>query len=75
VEGDPAVAPATSLIDYVFRNLAANYLGRVDMPQAEPEAADTVGNGARDRAPLLPLELPAEKSPRARRRDLRVVGQ
>ena len=75
VEGDPAVAQATSLIDYVFRNLAANYLGRVDMPQAEPEAADTVGNGARDRAPLLPLDLPAEKSPRARRRDLRVVGQ
>ena len=28
VEGDPAVAHATSLLDYVFRHLAANYLGR-----------------------------------------------
>ena len=75
VEGDPAVAHATSLLDYVFRNLAANYLGRVDMPEAQPEEADTVGNGSRDRAPLLPLELPPEVSPRARRRGFRVVGQ
>lgn len=75
VEGDPAVAQATSLLDYVFRNLAANYLGRVDMPEAEPEAADTVGNGTRDRAPLLPLELPPEASPRVRRRGLRLVAK
>ncbi|HEY1934627.1 MAG TPA: TSCPD domain-containing protein [Acetobacteraceae bacterium] len=75
VEGDPAVSYATSLLDYAFRHLAANYLGRRDIPEAEPEEADTVGNGARDRSPLLPLELPAEASPRARRRALRVVGQ
>ena len=75
VEGDPAVTQATSLLDYVFRNLAANYLGRVDMPEAEPEEADTIGNGSRDRAPLLPLELPPEASPRARRRGLRLVGK
>ena len=74
VEGDPAVANATSLLDYVFRNLAANYLGRVDMPEAEPEEADTVGNGTRDRAPLLPLELPPDASPRSRRRGFRVVA-
>ena len=75
VEGDPAVLQATSLIDYVFRHLAANYLGRHDLPSAEPEDGDTVGNGARDHAPLLPLDLPAEASPRARRRRLRVVGK
>ena len=74
VEGDPAVAQATSLLDYVFRNLAVNYLGQRDLPDADIEPADTVGNGTRDRAPLLPLELPAEASPRARRRGLRVVG-
>ena len=73
VEGDPAVSHATSLLDYAFRHLAANYLGRRDIPEAEVEEADTVGNGARDRAPLLPLELPAEASPRARRREFRVV--
>eukprot|EP01037_Dinobryon_pediforme_P012400 gene12400-12486_t len=57
VEGDPAVARATSLLDYVFRNLAANYLGQTDLPEAEDEAYDTLGDGARDRAPLLPLDL------------------
>jgi len=75
VEGDPAVTQATSLLDYVFRNLAANYLGRHDMPVAEIEDGDTVGNGFRDRAPLLPFDLPAEASPRVRRRGFRVVAK
>jgi ribonucleoside-diphosphate reductase alpha chain len=75
VEGDPAVRQATSLLDYAFRHLAANYLGRRDIPEAECEEADTVGNGARDGSPLLPLELPTEASPRARRRALRVVSK
>jgi hypothetical protein len=75
VEGDPAVPRATSLLDYIFRNLAANYLGRGDLAPAEEEEMDTVGAGARDRAPLLPFELPEEESPRARRRALRVVGK
>ena len=75
VEGDPAVRQATSLLDYTFRHLAANYLGRRDIPEAEIEEADTVGNGARDGSPLLPLDLPAEASPRARRRALRVVSK
>jgi ribonucleoside-diphosphate reductase alpha chain len=74
VEGDPAVSHATSLLDYAFRHLAANYLGRHDIPEAEMEEADTVGDGVRDRAPLLPLEFPAAASPRARRRGFRVVG-
>ncbi|MEA2730666.1 MAG: ribonucleoside-diphosphate reductase alpha chain [Acetobacteraceae bacterium] len=75
VDGDPAVHAATSLLDYAFRHLAANYLGRRDIPEAEIEEADTVGHGARDQSPLLPLELPAEASPRVRRRGLRVVAR
>jgi hypothetical protein len=75
VEGDPAVRQATSLLDYAFRHLAANYLGRGDIPEAEIEEPDTVGQGARDASPLLPLELPAEASPRARRRALRVISK
>jgi ribonucleoside-diphosphate reductase alpha chain len=63
------------LLDYAFRNLAANYLGRRDIPEAEIEESDTVGHGARDQSPLLPLELPDEASPRVRRRGLRVVGR
>jgi ribonucleoside-diphosphate reductase alpha chain len=75
VDGDPAVHAATSLLDYTFRHLAANYLARHDIPEAEIEEADTVGHGARDQLPLLPLDLPAEASPRARRRTLRVVAR
>ncbi len=75
VEGDPAVPAATSLLDYAFRNLAANYLGRRDIPPAEIEEGDTIGSGARDQSPLLPLELPTEASPRARRRSLRVISR
>jgi hypothetical protein len=76
VEGDPAVHRATSLLDYVFRNLAVNYLGQRDIPEADDEPADSVGNGSRDRAPLLPLDLPTPAAaPRTRRRTLRVVGE
>ena len=73
VEGDPAVARATSLIDYVFRNLAVNYLHRTDIPEPGEEDADTVGDGAREHAPLLPLVLPREETARPRRRTLRLV--
>jgi ribonucleoside-diphosphate reductase alpha chain len=73
VEGDPAVLQATSMIDYVFRNLAVNYLGQTNLAPATPEAADTVGDGAAERAPLLPLDLPAP-APRERRRNLKLVS-
>ncbi len=72
VEGDAAVARATSPLDYVFRHLSRNYLGHAVAP-AEEEASDTVGQGAREATPLLPMDLP-QAAPRARRRGLRVVG-
>jgi hypothetical protein len=81
VEGDPAVGRATSMLDYVFRHLAANYLGRTDIPEPEmDEALDGMGGSAPDRAPFLPLELPMdarmrEDGPRQRRRALRVVAK
>jgi hypothetical protein len=74
VEGDPAVARATSMLDYVFRNLAHTYLGQT-IADAEDETADTVGDGARDRAPLLPMHLPQEDAARTRRRTLRLVAK
>jgi ribonucleoside-diphosphate reductase alpha chain len=77
VEGDPAVTQATSLLDYVFRHLAANYLGRHDIPQATPDPADTPANSSAEAAdPLLPLDLPAaEAAARARRRGFRVISR
>jgi hypothetical protein len=79
VEGDAAVTQATSLLDYVFRHLAANYLGRLDIPEATPDPADTAGDGgaeASDQTPQLPLDLPpAEATARARRRGFRVISR
>lgn len=65
VEGDPAVAQSSSVLDYVFRHLAANYLPgmAIPAPPLEPEVADP---------PSLPLDLPAD--PRARRRSFRVIA-
>jgi ribonucleoside-diphosphate reductase alpha chain len=70
VEGDPAVANASSLLDYVFRHLAANYLGRKDIPEAPPEEAAA---SISESAPLLPLDFPTD--PRARRRHFRVISR
>jgi hypothetical protein len=60
VEGDAAVTRATSVLDYVFRSLAAHCLGRTDLPQPEVEEEPAA-------PPLLPLDLPEP------RRRLRVV--
>ena len=68
VEGDPAVASASSLLDYVFRHLAASYLGHRNIPESEAEEVEA------DNAPLLPLDFPAA-SPRERRRRFRVVAR
>ncbi len=77
VEGDPAVTQATSMLDYVFRHLAANYLGRLDIPDATPDPADNATDGgAKPTDPLLPLDLPsAETDARARRRGFRVISR
>ena len=62
VEGDPAVTHATSLLDYVFRHSAANYLGAATSPR--PNRRRRYGRQRRrDHAPLLPLDLPAEARP------------
>jgi hypothetical protein len=71
VEGDPAVARATSMLDYVFRNLAVNYLNRRD---EAPEIEDAAPPEA---APLLPMDLPRDgrgRDGRGRAR-LRLVGK
>ncbi len=77
VEGDPAITRATSVLDWAFRRLALDYLGRRDLPEPTEDdcAADTLGSAAQ-LGPLLPLDLPESPnaSPRGRRRGLRVVA-
>jgi ribonucleoside-diphosphate reductase alpha chain len=47
VEGNDAIKMATSLLDYVFRELAVSYLGRNDLAHVQPEdiRLDSVGRG------------------------------
>ena len=75
VEGDPAIRRATSVLDWAFRKLAREYLGRVDLmdPSEEDCAPDSPGRAA-EQTPLLPLDLPASPPPRALRKQLRLVG-
>jgi ribonucleoside-diphosphate reductase alpha chain len=47
VDGNDAIKMATSILDYIFRELAISYLGRSDLAHAEPGdlLPDTVGKG------------------------------
>ncbi len=75
VEGDPAIRRATSVLDWAFRRLALDYLGRRDLadPSEEDCAPDATGHAA-EQLPLLPMDLPSAPSPRVRRRQLKLVG-
>ena len=47
VEGNDAIKMATSILDYIFRELAISYLDRSDLAHVEPAdlMPDTVGQG------------------------------
>ena len=54
VQGNDAIKNATSILDYVFRELAISYLGRHDLAHVAPEeiGSTVLGGGvAQDRAP------------------------
>jgi ribonucleoside-diphosphate reductase alpha chain len=46
VQGNPYIKMSTSIIDYIFRELAITYLGRHDLAHVLPEdlRSDTIGN-------------------------------
>ncbi len=50
VEGNDTIKMATSVLDYIFREVAISYLGRDDLAHAEPGdmLPDTLGNGVRE---------------------------
>ncbi|HKF73659.1 MAG TPA: vitamin B12-dependent ribonucleotide reductase, partial [Stellaceae bacterium] len=47
VEGNDAIKMATSILDYIFRELAVSYLGRNDLAHVQPAdlTPDTLGKG------------------------------
>ena len=55
VQGNPYIKMSTSIIDYIFRELAVSYLGRFDLAQVKPEGVDDLGlSKTTDSNPLLP---------------------
>ena len=58
VQGNEAIKNATSILDYVFRELAVSYLDRHDLAHVQPEdiTASTVGRGVEgDKPAPLPI--------------------
>ncbi|HEV2363584.1 MAG TPA: ribonucleotide reductase [Caulobacteraceae bacterium] len=51
VEGNVAIRSATSILDYVFRELGVSYLGRKDLANADPAGLDADGLGAGAKEP------------------------
>jgi len=47
VEGNDQIRHATSILDYIFRELAISYLGRTDLAHVDPQesAVDAIGRG------------------------------
>ncbi len=47
VEGNDQIRHATSILDYIFRELAISYLGRTDLAHVDPQesAVDAIGKG------------------------------
>ena len=61
VEGNDAIKMSTSVLDYLFRELAVSYLGRNDLAHVEPDDLrhDALGTGI-DESPAGPAPRDAE---------------
>ncbi len=61
VEGNEAIKNATSILDYIFRELAVSYLGRNDLAHVSPQLdqPDTIGGGVAEGSPKSGAPAPA----------------
>ncbi len=63
VEGNDAIKMATSILDYIFRELAISYLGRNDLAHVQPDDIrhDTLGDGTEsERLPAVGTQAAAD---------------
>ena len=63
VQGNESIKNATSILDYVFRELAVSYLGRNDLAHVEASEMgfDALGKGVGSDEPKAPTSVPAQK--------------
>jgi ribonucleoside-diphosphate reductase alpha chain len=60
VMGNDRIKNATSILDYVFRELAVSYLDRDDLAHVNPDSPTSLGKGvAEDKGARLPASAPA----------------
>lgn len=65
VQGNDSIKNATSILDYVFRELAVSYLDRTDLAHVAPQGArfDDLGGGERETQPnIAPVGAGASRS-------------
>ncbi|MYK32567.1 MAG: vitamin B12-dependent ribonucleotide reductase, partial [Boseongicola sp. SB0670_bin_30] len=62
VQGNDSIKNATSILDYIFRELAVSYLDRIDLAHVKPEGPtfDDVGRGEEEGKPAT-AEAPAAR--------------
>jgi ribonucleoside-diphosphate reductase alpha chain len=60
VQGHDRVKSATSILDFVFRDLAITYLGRDDLAHVTPEPASTTVGNAVEEAPTFDRDEPVQ---------------
>lgn len=64
VTGNDRITKATSILDYIFRELAISYLGRSDLAEiGEDVSHDGLGRGLKDGTRQSPQPLPEEAVP------------
>ncbi|WP_322865740.1 vitamin B12-dependent ribonucleotide reductase [Aquicoccus sp. G2-2] len=70
VQGNDSIKNATSILDYIFRELAVSYLDRTDLAHVKPQGAsfDDVGHGEHEGLPNI-----SEMSESAATRSLEVL--
>ncbi|MEM9784005.1 MAG: vitamin B12-dependent ribonucleotide reductase, partial [Pseudomonadota bacterium] len=61
VQGNDSIKNATSILDYIFRELAVSYLDRTDLAHVAPDGQrfDEMGGGEQARAPATREQEPA----------------
>jgi ribonucleoside-diphosphate reductase alpha chain len=67
VQGNERIKNATSILDYVFRELAISYLGRTDLGHVNPEEIghDVLGSGETEGRPVIEGMVGEAPSPAA----------
>jgi ribonucleoside-diphosphate reductase alpha chain len=73
VQGNETIKNATSVLDYIFRELAVSYLDRTDLAHVQPAGAtfDTIGRGAEEEG----VQNVSEISESAANKSLEVLRQ